>query len=112
MARKKPDYRYNSYEQFQNVKSLSLYWNEMELEIPNPENQSRKSIFVVYNSSVMITVSAARIWACGGRCVGGYGIGIMLRVLGKAMNRFQCTWIVMIDEMYRLIVEYLGNKFR
>jgi len=27
----------------------------------------------------------------------------------KAMDRFQGTWIVMIDEIYELIIEYLGN---
>ena len=43
---------------------------------------------------------------------GGYGTGTMSCVSGKAMDRFQCTWIAMIDEIYRLIVEYLGNGFK
>ncbi len=59
---------------------------------------------------VTITVSAARVRVCGGRCVGGgYGIGIMLRISGKIMKRFQCTWIIMIGKIYKLIVEYLRN---
>jgi len=33
-------------------------------------------------------------------------------VLGKAMDRFQCTWVAMIGEMYELIVGCLGNRFR
>src|SRR6266566_7092161 len=40
---------------------------------------------------------------------GGCGIGTVSRVLGKAMDRFQCTWIAMIGKLYELIVEYLGN---
>ncbi len=40
---------------------------------------------------------------------GGCGIGIVLRVSRKAMDRFQCTWVIMIGEMYKLIVKYLGN---
>ncbi len=28
------------------------------------------------------------------------------------MDRFQCTWVAMIGEMYELIAEYLGNGFR
>jgi len=27
----------------------------------------------------------------------------------KAMDRFQCTWIAMIGEIYKLIAKYLGN---
>ena len=27
------------------------------------------------------------------------------------MDRFQCTWVAMIGELYELIVEYLGNEF-
>ena len=62
---------------------------------------------------VTIIVFAARVWACGGRCVeSGCGIGTVSRVLGKAMDRFQCTWVAMIGELYELIVEYLGNRFR
>jgi len=62
---------------------------------------------------VTITVSAARVKACGGRCVGvGYDTGTMSRMSGKTMDRFQYTWVAMIDEMYELIVEYLGNGFR
>ncbi len=44
--------------------------------------------------------------------LGGCGIGTMSRTLGKAMDRFQYTWVAMISEIYRLIVEYLGNGFR
>src|SRR6266566_3447075 len=40
---------------------------------------------------------------------GGYDTGTVSRVSGKAMNRFQCTWIAMIGEIYRLIVKYLGK---
>src|SRR6266566_8707667 len=43
---------------------------------------------------------------------GGCGTGTMSRVSGKAVDRFQCTWIAMIGEMHRLIAEYLGNRFR
>ena len=43
---------------------------------------------------------------------GGCNIGAMSCISGKAMNRFQCTWVTMIGEMYELIVEYLGNSFR
>ena len=41
--------------------------------------------------------------------LGGYGTGTVSYVSGKAMDRFQCTWIAMIGEMYELIVEYLGK---
>ncbi len=43
---------------------------------------------------------------------GGGGTGTMSCVLGKAVDRFQCTWVVMIGEIYGLIVGYLGNGFR
>jgi len=33
-------------------------------------------------------------------------------VSGKAIDRFQCTWVAMIGEMYELIVEYLEDGFR
>ncbi len=49
ITRKRFNYRYNNYVQFQSVKSSSLYWNGIELEISNLENQSQKSILVVYN---------------------------------------------------------------
>ena len=39
-------------------------------------------------------------------------IGIVLYILGKIMDRFQCIWVAMIGEMYKLIAEYLGNRFR
>ena len=42
----------------------------------------------------------------------GCGIGIVLCMLRKVMDRFQCTWIAMIGELYELIAEYLGNGFR
>ena len=62
---------------------------------------------------VTITVSAARVRACGGRYVwGGYDTGTVPRISRKTMNRFQCTWVAMIGDMYELIVEYLGNGFR
>ena len=38
----------------------------------------------------------------------GCGIGVVSCVLKKAMDRFQCIWVVMIGEMYELIV----NGFR
>ncbi len=40
---------------------------------------------------------------------GGCGTGTMSYVSGKAMDRFRCTWIAMIGELYELIAEYLGN---
>ena len=61
---------------------------------------------------VTITVSIARVRACGDRCVERCGTGTVSRVSGKAIDRFQCTWIAMIDEIYKLIAEYLGNGFR
>ena len=33
---------------------------------------------------------------------GGCGIGTMLRVLGKAMDRFQYIWVTMIGELYKV----------
>ena len=44
--------------------------------------------------------------------LGGCDIGIVSRISGKTMDRFQCTWIAMIDKMYKLIAKYLGNGFR
>ncbi len=41
--------------------------------------------------------------------MGGCGVGIVSRVSGKAMDRFQCIWVAMIGEMYELIAECLGN---
>ena len=41
--------------------------------------------------------------------MGGCDAGTALRVSGKAMDRFQYTWVAMIDEMHELIAEYLGN---
>ena len=41
-----------------------------------------------------------------------YDIGTASCVSGKAVDRFQCTWVAMIGEMYELIAEYLGNGFR
>ncbi len=40
---------------------------------------------------------------------GGCGTGTMSCVLRIAMDRFQCTWVAMIGELYKLIAEYLGN---
>ncbi len=37
------------------------------------------------------------------------GTGTVSRVSGKTMDRFQCTWVAMIGELYKLIIEYLGN---
>jgi len=31
------------------------------------------------------------------------------RVSGKAVDRFQCTWVAMIGEMHELIAGYLGK---
>ncbi len=42
----------------------------------------------------------------------GCGTGTVSRVSGKTMDRFQCIWIAMINKLYELIVEYLGNRFR
>ena len=39
-------------------------------------------------------------------------IGTVSRMSGKAVDRFQCTWIAMIGEMYVLIAGYLGNGLR
>ena len=33
---------------------------------------------------------------------GGCSTGTMSRVSGKAIDRFQCTWIAMIGEMYKV----------
>jgi len=41
--------------------------------------------------------------------VGGYDAGTVSHVSGKAMDRFQCTWVTMIGEMHKLIAEYLGK---
>ena len=41
-----------------------------------------------------------------------YDTGTVSRVSGKAVDRFQCTWVAMIGEMYELIAESLGNGFR
>ncbi len=41
--------------------------------------------------------------------LGGCGIGTVSRMLGKAMDKFQYTWVTMIGEMHELIAEYLGN---
>jgi len=38
--------------------------------------------------------------------------GTVSRVSRKAIDKFQCTWVIMIGEMYRLIAEYLRNRFR
>ncbi len=40
------------------------------------------------------------------------GIGIMSHILGKAIDRFQYIWVIMIGEIYELIVEYLRDGFR
>ncbi len=41
--------------------------------------------------------------------MGGCDTDAVPRVLGIAMDRFQCTWVAMIGEMHELIAEYLGN---
>ncbi len=43
---------------------------------------------------------------------GGCGTGTVSRISGKAMDKFRCTWVAMIGEIYELIVEYLENGFR
>ena len=40
---------------------------------------------------------------------GGCGIGTMLYISGKTINKFQYTWIAIIGEMYELIAMYLRN---
>ena len=45
-------------------------------------------------------------------CRGEHDTGIISHMLGKAMDRFQYTWIAMIGEIYKLIAKYLGNGFR
>ena len=51
-----------------------------------------------------------RVKAYGGRCVEGVcDIGTMSYMSRKAMDRFQCIWVAMIGELYKLIVEYLRN---
>ncbi len=66
-----------------------------------------------WSLSVTITVSAAGVLTCGGRCVGGgCGTGTVARMSRKAIDRFQYTWVAMIGEMYELIVEYLENEFK
>jgi len=42
---------------------------------------------------------------------GGCGTGTVSRMLGKTIDRFQCTWVAMIGELHELIAEYLGNGF-
>ena len=42
----------------------------------------------------------------------GAALRTVSRMSGKAMDRFQCTWVTMIGEMYKLIVEYLENGFK
>ena len=69
-------------------------------------------IVVIMSHCITITVSAARVRACGGRCWDGCDIGTVLRISGKTIDRFQCTWVTMIGEMHELIAKYLGNGFR
>ncbi len=65
------------------------------------------------NQYITIIVFVTKVRMYGGGCVEGwYSIGIMLYVSRIAMNRFQCIWVAMIGEMYKLIVEYLENGFR
>src|SRR6266699_2562538 len=59
-------------------------------------NELRDRICELFFQYVTITVSAARIWACGGRCVDGCDTGTVSRVSRKAMDRFQCIWVTMI----------------
>jgi len=40
---------------------------------------------------------------------GGYGIDTMSRISKKAIDKFQCIWVVMINKLYELIVKYLGK---
>src|SRR6266566_3664203 len=83
-----------------------MFFNRFHRSIEAIALQSFQSPYVT------ITVFATRVKVCRGRCIGGCGIDTVLCVLGKAMDRFQCTWVAMIGEMYELIVEYLGNGFR
>ncbi len=64
------------------------------------------------NQCIKITVFATKVWTCGSRCMGGGDTGTMSYMSRKAIDRFQCTWVAMIGEMYELIAEYLGNGFR
>jgi len=64
------------------------------------------------NQRVTIIVSAARVRAYGGRCVGWVRRGTASYVLEKVKDRFQCIWVAMIGELYELIAVYLGNRFR
>ena len=43
---------------------------------------------------------------------GGCDIGIMSRISRIAIDKFRCIWIAMIGKIYKLIVKYLGNRFR
>jgi len=42
----------------------------------------------------------------------GYGTSTILYILRKAMDKFQYTWITIINKIHELIVEYLGNRLR
>ncbi len=62
------------------------------------------------NQHITITISITRVRIYGGRCVkDGCGTGTISRILKIAMDRFQCTWVTIIGELYKLIVKYLGN---
>jgi len=65
------------------------------------------------NQYITIIVFITRIKIYGGKYVKRKcGINTMLYISGKTMDSFQYIWVVIIDEMYRLIVKYLGNGFR
>ncbi len=65
------------------------------------------------NQRITIIVFTARICICGGRYIKEeYGIDIISYISGKTIDRFQYIWVVIIDEIYKLIVEYLKNRFK
>src|SRR6266566_3787205 len=42
---------------------------------------------------------------------GGYGTNTVSHMSGKAIDRFQCTWVAMIGKIHKLIAGYLGDGF-
>src|SRR6266699_91300 len=93
----------------------TLLTNVFQRQLPNHRlkgSGSRIYKFMYTLVHITLTVSAARFWAYGGMCVGGCDTGTISRISGKTMDRFRYTWITMIGEIYKLIAEYLGNKFR
>ncbi len=64
------------------------------------------------NQYITITISITKVKMYESKYIGWYGIGTILRMSKKAINRLQCIWVAMIDEIYKLIIKYLKNKFR